>query len=240
MVEKRSATKRKTISIVIPCLNEAETLGGSLRAILTETKKFKEYGYHYQIIVVDNGSNDGSYMIAKKMKVTTIRESNRGYGSALRAGFARASGDYVVMVDCDNSYDYSKMSSFIPYFEQGYDFILGSRFLGRIERGAMPWLNRYIGNPLLTFWINLLFGCHISDSQTGMRGMTRECLNKCTFVSSGMEFASEMIIEMINHGAKLGQFPIDYRCRMGKSKLNPMLDGLRHMGLIFRKYALGK
>ncbi|MEW6008119.1 MAG: glycosyltransferase family 2 protein [Candidatus Omnitrophota bacterium] len=214
------------ISIIFPCLNEAETVK---ECIDKSFAVLKNLGVSGEVIVIDNGSTDNSYEIAKSTDARVVKELRRGYGSAYLRGFQEARGKYLVMADMDNSYDISQIPEFVKELKDGYDFVIGSRFKGKILSGAMPWTNRYIGNPILSFILRLFFHTQISDAHCGMRAITKEAYQRLSLHTTGMEFASEMIVSALREKLNIKEIPITYWPRKGKSKLNPIKDAWRHM-----------
>ena len=214
------------ISVVVPCLNEEEAVGGVIDAAWEGIRLSGQSG---EVIVVDNGSTDRSAAIAAEHGATVVREDRRGYGSAYLAGLASARGDYVVMGDADGTYPLGELGSFVERLENGDDLVIGSRFNGQIHRGAMPWANRYLGNPVLTGMLNVLFGVKVSDAHCGMRAIKRDALPTLDLHSTGMEFASEMVFKAYRRGLTVSEIPIDYFPRAGESKLNRFSDAWRHV-----------
>jgi glycosyltransferase involved in cell wall biosynthesis len=213
------------VSVVIPAMDEEETIGECIRRSLAV---FDEMGIDGEVIVADS-SEDSTPEIARSLGAEVIRPEKLGYGNAYLAGFEKARGRYFVIIDGDLTYDPLEMPEFINLLESGKaDFVIGTRLKGRIEEGAMPTLHRYIGNPLLTRMLNLLFGTAISDSHCGMRAMSREALETLNLRTGGMEFASEMVIEASRKGLRIKEVPITYHQRKGRSKLHSFSDGWRH------------
>jgi Glycosyl transferase family 2 len=214
------------VSFVIPCLNEEDSVAG----VVAEALGVLDHaGIDGEVIVVDNGSEDASAERAAAAGARVVREPRRGYGSAYLAGLDAAQGSYVVMTDADGSYDLSRVPEFIARLRAGDDLVLGSRFKGRIQRGAMPWSHRWIGNPALTGMLNVLFRAHVSDAHCGLRALRREALPQLDLTATGMEFASEVVIKAAKRGLRVSEIPIDYRPRMGESKLNSARDAWRHV-----------
>ena len=182
-----------------------------------------------EVIVVDNGSSDRSAEVAAEHGATVITEPHRGYGSAYLAGLARARGEYIVMGDADETYPLQDLPRFVKALEAGDDLVVGSRFEGHIHKDAMPWTNRWIGNPILTGLLNVLFGVRVSDAHCGMRAVRREALPKLDLHSTGMEFASEMVFKAYRRGLAVSDLPIEYFPRTGESKLSRFGDGWRHI-----------
>ena len=214
------------VSVVIPCLNEEEAVGG-----VVESAKLglARSGHPGEVIVVDNGSTDASAAIAAEHGARVVREQLRGYGSAYLTGLASARGELVVMADADGTYPVSDLGRFVERLERGDDLVIGSRFDGQIHRGAMPWTNRYIGNPILTGMLNLLFGVKVSDAHCGMRAARLDALQRLDLHSTGMEFASEMVFKAYRRDLTVSEIPIEYFPRTGESKLRPSRDAWRHV-----------
>jgi Glycosyl transferase family 2 len=214
------------ISFVIPCLNEEKSIAtvvGKARAALD---RLGETG---EVIVVDNASDDASAERAVAAGATVVPEPRRGYGSAYLAGLAAARGRYVVLTDADDTYDLARLGEFVDRLRNGADLVLGSRFRGRIHPGAMPWTHRWIGNPVLTAMLNLLFRSGVSDAHCGLRAIRRDALDRLALSTTGMEFASEMVIKASKRGLRIEEIPIEYRPRVGESKLNSVRDAWRHV-----------
>jgi len=214
------------VSVVIPCLNEEQTIGIVVGKAL---KAFRDNKIKGEVVVVDNGSSDNSAAIAKKTGARVIFQEKRGYGNALQKGFQEARGKYLVMGDADDTYDFLDLPKFVKYLRVGYDYVMGTRLKGTIVKGAMPWLHRYIGNPFLTTYLNIIHGTKISDSHSGMRAFTKEAYEKMRPLSPGMEFASELIIRAAEEKLKIKEVPITYYPRKGESKLHSFRDGWRHL-----------
>ncbi|MEE1117082.1 MAG: glycosyltransferase family 2 protein [Methanosphaera sp.] len=225
------------ISFVIPALNEEGIVGKTIRSIPTE--EIKEAGYEVEIIVVNNNSTDNTEQEAREAGATVFLEMNRGYGNAYKRGFKEATGDIFVMGDADGTYPLEQSLNFINYIvEDGSDFVIGSRFKGSIEEGAMPALHQYIGNPMLTKMLNILFHADYSDTHCGMRAFTREAYEKMDLKAPGMEFAIEMVIEAAEKNLNIKEVPISYRKRGGgEAKLSSFDDGWRHIKyMLTRKF----
>jgi glycosyltransferase involved in cell wall biosynthesis len=214
-----------TVSVVIPCLNEAENIEECVsraRAVLNSQ------GIAGEVIVADNDSEDDSPRLAAAAGATVVHESERGYGSAYMAGFAVARGRYILMADADLTYDFEEIPRFVAELENGADMVIGNR-MQNIHPGAMPWLHRYIGNPLLSGFLNLLFRTGVDDAHCGMRALRRDLLPQLDLRTTGMEFASEMVIRAAKEKLDIRQFPIEYHPRGGESKLSSFRDGWRHL-----------
>jgi glycosyltransferase involved in cell wall biosynthesis len=214
------------ISVVIPCLNEEEGVGAVVRAAWHGIERLGRSG---EVLVVDNGSTDRSVEIAESEGATVIHESRRGYGSAYLAGLAAARGHVIVIGDADGTYDFSNLEPFMAEIDKGADMVLGSRLRGHIYSGAMPWLHRHVGNPMLTRLINRFFGLRVSDAYCGMRMFRRSALPVLELQATGMEFALEMILKSAKRGLKIAEVPIDYHARAGESKLSTVRDGWRSL-----------
>jgi glycosyltransferase involved in cell wall biosynthesis len=214
------------VSVVIPCLDEAETIATCVEKAKRSMERDELEG---EVIVVDNGSTDGSVEIAQAAGARVVREEHRGYGNAYLAGFDAAQGRYIVMGDGDDTYDFEEVGRFVKELQAGADMVMGSRLKGRIHKGAMPALHRYIGNPVLTGLLNLFYGSDVSDAHCGMRAFKRDALDRLELRMPGMEFASEMVIRASKAGLKIEEIPIEYHARLGESKLNSFRDGWRHL-----------
>ncbi len=214
------------ISVVIPCLNEEQAVG----AVVDQAwEGIARAGRAGEVIVVDNGSTDRSAATAAEHGARVVLERRRGYGSAYLAGLAAARGRYVVMGDADDTYPLRELAPFVDRLEQGDDLVIGSRFKGTIHGDAMPFLNRFVGNPILTGMLNVLFGVKVSDAHCGMRAARRDALAALDLHSTGMEFASEMVFKAYRRGLTVSEIPIDYYPRVGESKLNRFGDAWRHV-----------
>jgi glycosyltransferase involved in cell wall biosynthesis len=196
------------VSVVMPCLNEAETLG---RCIAAARDALEAAGMPGEIIVADNGSTDGSPDIASQAGARVVRAAERGYGSALAAGIAAARGRHIVMGDADLSYDFGAVPAFVRKLEEGNDLVMGSRFHGGIEPGAMPPLHRWLGNPVLSFLGRLFFRVEVSDVYCGIRGFRKSAVERLDLKTTGMEFALEMIVKASLFGLKIAEIPATLR-----------------------------
>lgn len=224
-------TKEIEVSVVMPCLNEEETLGICIEKAQSTLKSLGIVG---EVIIADNGSTDDSVAIAQNLDVHVVHQQTRGYGAAYLAGFAAAKGQYIIMGDSDNTYDFTDIERFITPLQQGFDFVIGNRFKGEILHGAMPWANRYIGNPILSGMLRLLFRTNISDSHCGMRSFTAAAYKQMDMKTTGMEFASEMVIKAVEAKLKIQEIPITYHPRDGDSKLNAIRDAARHIHFMLK------
>lgn len=180
------------VSVVMPCLNEALTVG---RCIAKAEAALEQLGIVGEIVIADNGSSDGSQGIAREHGARVVHVERKGYGSALKAGIAAARGRFVIMGDADDSYDFTNLEPFIDRLRLGDDLVMGNRFRGGIKPGAMPWLHRYVGNPILTGILNLFFRTPIRDAHCGLRGFRKQSYERLHLSTSGMEFASEMVVK---------------------------------------------
>ncbi len=216
------------LTIVMPCLNEAETL---VRCIAKAKRFIARSGVEAEIIVADNGSTDGSRELARGQGVRVIPVPLKGYGAALHTGLGAARGRYCILADSDDSYDFANLDPFLAQLRQGADLVIGDRFAGGIAPGAMPWKNRVIGNPLLSGVGRLFFVSTIRDFHCGLRGLSKETFHLLDLRTTGMEFASEMIIKATLLGLRIAEVPttlsVDGRSR--RPHLRPYRDGWRHL-----------
>jgi hypothetical protein len=216
------------LTILMPCLNEAETLGICIRKA---TAFLKQNCIAGEVLVADNGSMDGSPKIATKLNARVVQVPMRGYGAALQGGLAAAHGKYVIMGDCDCSYDFSSLNPFVERLRQGADLVMGNRFKGGIDSGAMPLLHRYVGNPILSFIARLFFRIKIGDFHCGLRGFNRDRIQALNLTTTGMEFASEMVVRAGLAGYWIDEVPTrlapDGRSR--PPHLRTWRDGWRHL-----------
>ncbi|MEA2302273.1 MAG: hypothetical protein QOD61_2672 [Solirubrobacteraceae bacterium] len=213
------------VSVVIPCLDEEENIE---ECVAAATAAMAEAGIRGEVVVVDNASTDRSAELAERAGARVISETRRGYGSAYLAGFAAARGDYIVMADADKTYDFAEIPRFVARLEDGAQLVMGDR-MDNIQPGAMPWLHRYIGNPVLTGILNLFFRTGVHDAHCGMRALRRDVLPVLDLRTLGMEFASEMVIRASKEELRIAEVPIQYHPRGGESKLSSFRDGWRHL-----------
>ncbi len=218
-------TDELVVSVVIPCLNEQENIRECVTAALEAIVRM---GVPGEVLVADNDSEDDSARIAEEAGARVIVERRRGYGSAYLAGFAASKGRYIVMADADLTYDFNEIPRFVAAMDDGAEMVIGDR-MDNIKPGAMPWMHRYIGNPILTGLLNLLFRTGISDAHCGMRAVRRDVLPRLDLRTTGMEFASEMVIRASKENLRIAEFPIEYHPRGGESKLSSFRDGWRHL-----------
>jgi glycosyltransferase involved in cell wall biosynthesis len=210
---------------VIPCLNEAASIE---RCVERAREALEGQGWQGEVIVADNGSEDMSADLAGRAGALVVHEPRRGYGSAYLAGFAAAAGEYIVMADADLTYDFGDIPRFVEELDGGADLVMGDRMKG-IQPGAMPWLHRYVGNPLLSGVLNLFFKTGVRDAHCGMRALRREVLPRLDLRTTGMEFASEMVVRAGKERLEIAEIPIHYHPREGDSKLSSFRDGWRHL-----------
>jgi glycosyltransferase involved in cell wall biosynthesis len=215
------------VSVVIPCLNEAENIAECVRRAWEMLKRSNLAG---EVIVVDNGSDDDSAALARAAGATVIEEPRRGYGQAYLTGFEAASGDYVVMIDADLTYDFEEIPRFVAELDAGAGLVMGNRMNG-VQPGAMSTLSK-IGNPILTGFLNLVHTSPVKDAHCGLRAFRRDALPALNLHSTGMEFASEMVIRAAKIKLDVRELPIQLHQRGGESKLSPFRDGWRHLRLI--------
>lgn len=219
------------LTILMPCLNEAETLAACIQKA---RQGLDRAGVRGEILVADNGSTDGSVAIAEKLGARVVHVREKGYGSALRGGIEAALGQWIVLGDADDSYDFSHMEGFLQKFREGYELVMGCRLPGgggTIIPGAMPWKNRWIGNPALSFVGRLFFKCPARDFHCGLRGVTKAAYKKMELKTTGMEFASEMVIKATLRSLRIAEVPVTLHPD-GRSRpphLKPWRDGWRHL-----------
>lgn len=223
-------TGKPEISVVIPCLNEELAIEQCIRDAYSASKTS-------EILVVDNGSRDRSVSIIQNLQkeipsLVLIQQPSRGYGSAYMSGLSKAQGSYIYMSDGDGTYDFALLPVFISKLKSGCDIVIGNRFASPLQKNVMPWLHRYIGNPLLSFIVRVFFKIKVRDVHCGARAITKSAFNKLPLTTAGMEFASEMIIKAARKNLSFGEVPMPYRPRIGTSKLNSFSDGWRHLRFI--------
>ena len=219
------------LTILMPCLNEEESVGFCIR----EAKAYLESrGIQGQILIADNASTDRSRELAQKAGAEVVTVAKKGYGSAIRGGIAHAKGAYIIVSDCDGSYDLSDLDEMVQKLRAGTKLVVGNRFLGGISPGGMPWLHRYFGVPMLSFLGKMRFGVNVDDFHCGLRGFCRETVRKLPLQCDGMEFATEIIGRFAERGYSICQIPTVLRkaLRPRPSHLRPVSDGLRHLKLI--------
>ncbi|HVM62084.1 MAG TPA: glycosyltransferase family 2 protein [Verrucomicrobiae bacterium] len=216
------------VSVVIPCLNEAQSVAFCVDKALAG---FQAAGIVGEVVVADNGSTDGSQQIAEQHGARVVRAAVTGYGHALRAGIEAARGQFIIMGDADDSYDFSEVPRFVEQWREGWEVVMGNRFQSEIKPGAMPWHHKYIGNRVLSGILRILFHTNIGDSHCGMRGFTRSVYQRMDLRTTGMEFASEFVIKAARLGVRMTEIPItlwpDKRGR--PPHLRSFRDGWRHL-----------
>jgi glycosyltransferase involved in cell wall biosynthesis len=216
------------LSILMPCLNEAETLA----TCITKAQSFlRRTGIAGEVLIADNGSTDGSQGVAKALGARVVDVPTRGYGSALRAGILAARGRFIVMGDADDSYSFDKIDAFVERLRAGDDLVMGNRFRGGIDKGAMPFLHRYLGNPVLSFFGRLFFRSGLGDFHCGMRGFSKDAMTRLELRTTGMEFASEMVVRATITALKISEVPTTLS-KDGRSRpphLRTWRDGWRHL-----------
>ena len=219
------------LTILMPCLNEAETIA---RCVASARTGLERSGVPGEILVADNGSTDGSQAIAEKLGARVVTIEKKGYGNALRGGIAAARGEWIIMGDADDSYDFGESDRFVKKFQEGYELVMGCRLPvggGKIMPGAMPWKNRWLGNPVLSFIGRLFFKCPAHDFHSGLRGFTKTGFEKMDLKTTGMELASEMVIKATLKNLRMAEVPVTLRPD-GRSRpphLKPWRDGWRHL-----------
>ena len=216
------------VSIVIPCLNEAETLARVIRKALAG---FERMGVAGEVVVADNGSSDGSQQIAVDEGARLVHVPQRGYGAALHGGISAAYGEFVVMGDADDSYDLGSIDEFLTHLRAGADLVMGNRFAGRIMPNAMPWLHKWLGNPVLSWLGRVLFNSTVGDFHCGLRAFRKSAWEAIALQTSGMEYASEMVIKAAIFGQRIVEVPITLY-KDGRSRpphLRTWRDGWRHL-----------
>jgi glycosyltransferase involved in cell wall biosynthesis len=226
--QETSAPEAVEVSIVMPCLNEAETLA---TCITKAQQAIEQGGLAAEIIVADNGSTDGSQVIAKELGARVVQVARKGYGSALIGGINAARGRFVIMGDADDSYDFTAIAPLIEKLREGCDLVIGNRFMGGIEPGAMPWSHRWVGNPVLTLISRIFFHTPVGDAHCGLRGFRKDAYEQMRLRATGMEFASEMVIKASLKRMRIAEVPVTLRPD-GRSRpphLRTWRDGWRHL-----------
>lgn len=216
------------VSVVLPCLNEIETVGICVRKALTA---IKDSGVEGEVVVADNGSTDGSQQAAAREGARVVNIPARGYGAALRGGIESARGEYVLMADADDSYDFSHLPRFLDALNGGADLVMGNRFKGGILPGAMPFLHRYLGNPVLSFLGRLFFSSPVGDFHCGIRAFRKSAIERLDLQTTGMEFASEMVVKSSLIGLNIAEVPttLSPDGRSSPPHLRTWRDGWRHL-----------
>lgn len=224
----RAAPTRIEVTVVMPCLNEAETIG---RCVEKALRAFREHGIAGEVVIGDNGSTDGSQEIARRLGARVVDVPARGYGAALLGGVAAARGEYVIMGDSDDSYDFSSILPFVEQLRAGAELVMGNRFRGEIRPGAMPFLHKYLGNPVLSRLGRLFFKCPAGDFHCGLRAFRKDAFDAMRLQTTGMEFASEMVIKSTLLKQRFAEVPITLH-KDGRSRpphLRTWRDGWRHL-----------
>lgn len=219
-------------TILMPCLNEEKTIG----LCIDEAKKYMEENHiDGEILISDNGSRDDSVRIASLHGARVVKVADKGYGNALKCGINEAYGKYVIMGDCDYSYDFSDLGDFVRGMSDGYDMVLGNRYTGKMQKGSMPFWHKYFGVPVLSFLASLRYKTPVYDYHCGLRAVNKESYCKYEYVTSGMEYATEMIGVFAENNCSIKVVPINYRKdkRGSGSHLNSIKDGVRHLKVIF-------
>jgi glycosyltransferase involved in cell wall biosynthesis len=218
----------RELTILMPCLNEAETIG---RCVDRACESIALMGANGEVVVADNGSTDGSVQIARAHGARVVLVEERGYGAAIRGGVAEASGRYIIMGDADESYDFGEVSPMLERLRAGDDLVMGNRFAGGIEKGAMPWSHRWIGNPVLSLTGRVFFSSPVRDFHCGLRGFSADAFQRMHLYTTGMEFASEIVVKASLARMKVSEVPISLH-RDGRSRpphLRTWRDGWRHL-----------
>lgn len=216
------------LTILMPCLNEAATVG----SCVAKARDFLERtGIDGEVLIADNGSDDGSPELAERAGARVIEVAARGYGTALTGGIAAARGRSIIMGDADDSYDFTQLDAFVAKLREGYPLVMGNRFRGGIQKDAMPWLHRYLGNPVLSFIGRLFFGAGVGDFHCGLRGFDREAVQSLNLRTTGMEFASELVVKASLAGWRIAEVPTTLRPdgRGRPPHLRSWRDGWRHL-----------
>ncbi|MBO6015878.1 MAG: glycosyltransferase family 2 protein [Lachnospiraceae bacterium] len=219
---------KKGVSIIMPCLNEEKTIGICVEKAMNF---LKEHDLPGEVVIGDNGSSDDSIAIAEKLGARVVNVTEKGYGSALRGAIAASEYEYIIMGDADDSYNFSEIGGFIEKLDEGYELVMGNRFWGGIEPGAMSFSHQYIGNPILSGIGRIFFRTKIRDFHCGMRGFRKESIEKLGLCTTGMEFASEMVVKAVLFKIKMTEIP----CKLypdGRDRpphLRSIPDGLRHL-----------
>ncbi len=216
------------LTILMPCLNEEGNIENSIIASKNFLTKHKIKG---EILVADNGSTDNSVLLAQKLGARVVHEYRPGYGLALRKGIKEARGTYIIMGDCDTTYDFTSLMPFLKHLRDGVDLIIGNRYAGGISKGAMPFSHRYIGVPILSFIGRIRYGVLVKDFHCGLRGFNRAFASNIRFTSTGMEFATEIIARFAKNGATIKEVPTTLSVSQAPRKphLKAVRDGLRHL-----------
>ncbi|HAJ78481.1 MAG TPA: hypothetical protein DCO75_01805 [Fibrobacteres bacterium] len=226
--EKEKAMNAPEVSVVIPCLNEERTIGTCVKKCM---EAFRQDAIDGEVLVIDNGSSDATSDVAGRTNARVVLHTIRGYGSALMRGITDSRGQYIIMADGDDTYNFSDIRVFLARLRSGADLVMGSRYKGTIEPDAMPWLHRRIGTPILTAILNALFSTSITDINCGIRGFSKVAVEKMRLERPGMEFAAEMIIKAAALGLRIEEIPVCYRASVHgrKPHVRTFRDGWRHL-----------
>lgn len=230
-MEKEEKTEIMELTILMPCLNEAANIAFSV----TEARAFLDsHNICGEVLVVDNGSIDDSVRLAVSHGARVITEPETGYGNALRCGIQNALGKYIIIGDCDSTYRFDNLMPLLSKLREGYTFVIGNRFAGNIEKGAMPFSHRYIGVPFLSWLGRVKYRVPITDFHCGIRGFDASLAKEMDYKATGMEFATEIIVLFAKANANIAQVPVDLRVSQAKRKphLRAIRDGLRHVKYI--------
>lgn len=221
-------TNKLELTILMPCLNEAETVA---RCVQKARRFIERAGVAGEVLIADNGSSDGSPELARRMGARVVDVATKGYGSALIGGIEASFGRFIIMADADDSYDFSQLDGFLESLRAGNTLVMGHRFRGGIRAGAMPWLHRYLGNPVLSFLGRLFFSCRVGDFHCGLRGIDRAAALRLRLRAPGMEFASEMIVKAVLAGWRIAEVPTVLwpAGRSRRPHLRSWRDGWRHL-----------
>lgn len=227
-LEEQAGSETLDVSVVMPCLNESETLAACIAKAKSALDKL---GVRGEVLIADNGSKDGSIEIAERMGARVVKVAARGYGSALRGGIRAARGEFVIMGDADDSYDFTAIAPFVEKLRDGFDVVMGNRFKGGIAPGAMPFLHKYLGNPVLTGIGRLFFGSHCGDFHCGLRAFRKDAIEALGLRTTGMEFASEMVVKSTLFGLRVAEVPttLSPDGRSSAPHLRTWRDGWRHL-----------
>lgn len=225
---------QKEITFLLPCLNEETTIVETIEMI---KKYIKRTNANAEILVIDNGCIDSSIVLAKNNGARVVKEDKKGYGNALIRGLKEAKGKYIIIGDCDTTYDFEHVDTFIGKLREDYDLVIGNRYKGGIEKGAMPFLHKYIGVPILSFYAKKKYKIKVNDFHCGLRGIKKASINNLNFKTEGMEFATEMIYLFAKNKKKIIEVPtILKKCSNKKRKphLHTFRDGYRHLRFIYK------
>lgn len=214
------------LSIILPCRNEEKAIGFCIQKI---KEVLRDNNINAEIIVSDSSWDNSVEIIKKEGGVRLLKHDKEGYGTAYLRAFRHVKGKYVFMADADGTYDFNEIPNYLKHLREGYDLVMGDRFKKQIEDGAMPFLHRYVGNPILSGILRLFFGTTVGDSHCGMRAISKQALDSLNLKTTGMEFASEMIIKAVKNKLSIKEIPINYHARIGDSKLRTFRDGWRHL-----------